>query len=498
MLNVSPNDASGEGSHLRKKTISSKTTNNAATVGADICASDTTTLYYNVDYGIIGYNGIDVTKPGENEDSDRLVGFFVVFEILLIALGGIVWCNIKRINDCMKAADVLPVLGYQFTRPTSIPANFFAKSVQAMKDSANNKYARWNFAHWKNKRNNPHKCNHDIFSHHNIETSPECCDCRCDVENIVSADRHNEEQEWVHTIRHQDSVKKAPYSNHMSMLHACGVRIDWLLAFTFDHDCWDKTTTWVVRFIVKEATKKNRCRYAHLPEMKEYIGEAETFVSHPWAGTWGNVVCAVCQGAPLNRMVWLDLFAVRQWPGRNADMKFRQIIKKCTNAIVSVSPVEGLRNNITSTNALNRFINTPEGKDAKKIIAFCRLWCVVEIAACVENSVGVTIQAGEAKKSATNSMIYYDTAGLGYLMDNLSRMIDVEEADCSNLADYGPQMKIIENMKGGIEWVNDIIKAEVKKAAISISRERNKREQRRTVESKYESKSRESKYVQRR
>lgn len=169
--------------------------------------------------------------------------------------------------------------------------------------------------------------------------------------------------------------------------------------------------------------------------MKEYIGEAETFVSHPWAGTWGNVVCAVCQDAPLNRMVWLDLFAVRQWPGRNADMKFRQIIKKCTNAIVSVSPVEGLRNNITSTNALNRFINTPEGKDAEKIIAFFRLWCVVEIAACVENSVDVTVRAGEAKKSAkkSDSMIYYDTEGLGYLMDNLSRMIDVKKAKCSNL-----------------------------------------------------------------
>ena len=208
MLNVSPNDASGEGSYLRKKTISSKTTNNATTVGADICPSDTTTLYYNVDYGIIGYNGIDVTKPGENDDSDRLVLFFVIFEIFMIALGGIVWYNIKRINDCMKSADVVPVLGYQFTRPTSIPANFFEKSVQAMKDSVNNKYAHWNFAHWKNKRNNPHKCNHDIFSHHNIETSPECCDCRCDVENIVSADRHKEEKEWVRTIRDQDSVKK--------------------------------------------------------------------------------------------------------------------------------------------------------------------------------------------------------------------------------------------------------------------------------------------------
>ena len=51
MLNVSPNDASGEGSYLRKKTISSKTTNNGTTVGADICPSDTTTLFYNVDYG---------------------------------------------------------------------------------------------------------------------------------------------------------------------------------------------------------------------------------------------------------------------------------------------------------------------------------------------------------------------------------------------------------------------------------------------------------------
>lgn len=58
--------------------------------------------------GIIGYNAINITKPGENEDSDRLVGFFVVFEIFMIALGGIVWCNMKRINDCMKSARVVP------------------------------------------------------------------------------------------------------------------------------------------------------------------------------------------------------------------------------------------------------------------------------------------------------------------------------------------------------------------------------------------------------
>ena len=42
-----------------------------------------------------------------------------------------------------------------------------------------------------------------------------------------------------------------------------------------------------------------------------------------------------------NRVVWIDVFAVRQWPGNGADLDFRGVLEGCTAAIVAAAPIEG-------------------------------------------------------------------------------------------------------------------------------------------------------------
>ena len=96
----------------------------------------------------------------------------------------------------------------------------------------------------------------------------------------------------------------------MSFVHSCGVTVAWLLAFTFDHDCWEKPTWWVTRHIIREATREKRCRYMDLPEMKEYACKATVFASHCWGSKFGDIVLALCHGARADSTVWLDLFAV--------------------------------------------------------------------------------------------------------------------------------------------------------------------------------------------
>ena len=60
----------------------------------------------------------------------------------------------------------------------------------------------------------------------------------------------------------------------------------------------------------------SRCRFVDLPEVraKGCVGEADSFGSHCWGATWGQLVASLADQADPNRRVWIDIFAVRQWP----------------------------------------------------------------------------------------------------------------------------------------------------------------------------------------
>ena len=65
-------------------------------------------------------------------------------------------------------------------------------------------------------------------------------------------------------------------------------------------------------------------------------------MSHCWGSTFGDLIAAACHGARSDRYVWIDIFAVRQWPGNGADLDFRGVIGKCKALVLSMSTVEGL------------------------------------------------------------------------------------------------------------------------------------------------------------
>ena len=118
--------------------------------------------------------------------------------------------------------------------------------------------------------------------------------------------------------------------------HQRGVTIGWLVKWTRTHQCWNMPTWMVRRKFVMDATAELRCRYVDLPEMQASgaVGPASTFISHCWGAGWGTLVAAVADGADPNRRVWIDVFAVRQWPGNAADLGFKGVIQRCTSFVL--------------------------------------------------------------------------------------------------------------------------------------------------------------------
>jgi ankyrin repeat protein len=255
-------------------------------------------------------------------------------------------------------------------------------------------------------------------------------------------------------------------SCHARRIHGCGITIEALIDFAYKHNCWNWPTYKVMRDIIVPATKETRCRYADLPELTDCFGPATVFMSHCWGATFGDLIGAACHGARKDRIVWIDIFAVRQWPGNVADLDFRGVISRCVALVVSTSPVDGLKKFVMDHAA---YFASDEGRAAKKTLPFFRLWCIVELTAAIVLDVPIVVKGGSVRKSYWNNEIYeYDTTCIGRLMANLMEMIDVDASECAVQADYDREMAVVRNLEGGSKGVNALIVCVVKGAFYSI------------------------------
>ena len=182
--------------------------------------------------------------------------------------------------------------------------------------------------------------------------------------------------------------------------------IGWLVEFTEAHDCWEWPTSRVVRDIVKPETAELRCRYADLPSVRATgaVGGAKTFASHTWCAKWGTLVSALADGADRSRRVWIDIFAIRQWPGNAADLAFGGVVRRCTSFVVVCQGAPLCNYDDDDNNARGAaYMSSNEmfarridlvPPEVRKLIAFLRVWCLVELAAAVEAKLVVVMKAG--------------------------------------------------------------------------------------------------------
>ena len=290
---------------------------------------------------------------------------------------------------------------------------------------------------------------------------------------------------------------------HAATLHGFGISVEWLLAFSFAHNCWDWPTWRVVRDIVKPATASSRCRYAQLAYCAPFVGKAAIFVSHCWGAPWGDLVLAVadCTGGG-SVICWVDVFAVRQWPGNSADLDFRSVIERCTAVVVATSIEPSLsRWELSNVQERKDYLEDEDNDGVKKKLAFFRLWCIVEIAAAVNAAVPIIIKVGKCAvprgasadapmqrlrialerltraldpeevlammtRASSVDEVFYDSKGAATMLINLAFLIDVKCAECSVPSDLEREMRAIRSGVG-IEAINDVARGVLRGAHVA-------------------------------
>ena len=220
------------------------------------------------------------------------------------------------------------------SRPTHISSSFFQ---QQLKDASEHASLHL-YDSFKGPEIKRPKCKHPFTLSYDLQ---KCDSCYGDL----GAARAELEKQGSLKVIQEDTLRssctndiKGKPSKHARLLLGFGVSIQWLLAFTYAHNCWKYPTWKIVKDIIKPATKsQDHCRFAELKDVKPFTGKATVFMSHCWGSKWGDLVMAACHGARKDRIVWIDIFAVRQWAGNVADLDFRGVIQQCVSLIVAVS-----------------------------------------------------------------------------------------------------------------------------------------------------------------
>ena len=85
-------------------------------------------------------------------------------------------------------------------------------------------------------------------------------------------------------------------------------------------------------------------------------------------------MAGLAAGAPPGRRVWVDLFAVRQWPGNAADLDFVGVIRRC-KAVVLVAQALPAVAALDWDDCCWGRAEVPE--EARRVVAFLQIWCLV-------------------------------------------------------------------------------------------------------------------------
>ena len=294
------------------------------------------------------------------------------------------------------------------------------------------------------------------------------------------------EQEWKARVEAEDAVAfgtNAPGSQAAAAAaHLRGVTIGWLLEFTELHQCWEWTTQEVVDRIIRPATAPTRCRFADLkiadhaaadlkavrtktPRAPTTVGPAAVYVSHCWGGSWGAMCRSLSDEHDRAVSVWIDVFAVRLWPGNSADQGLHGwIIRRCTSFVVFCSAVEVLRFNgvdcigdLTSTQMVARRVDQLE-PDFRASLALLRSWVLAELLTALDTPGlrgGVAVKIGRLTKRPQGGYAYEQVEGMARA---LATLVDVEHAQASLPADQEMlRREVFRARAGGTKAANHLL-----------------------------------------
>ena len=287
---------------------------------------------------------------------------------------------------------------------------------------------------------------------------------------------------------------------------ARSIEIDALLAFTFDHTCWDWPTWKVVRDIVKPATligqgnadnantntetkgDPTSCSYADLKELRPFTqplvhGGGTIYICHCWGAAWGDVVLSAVHGAcNSKRQVFIDVLCLDQHLvdlGDSDIFSFRDTIPMCRAMVVAMSPLLSLQEFMESEDDRSAFLASVKGHHAKMINPFFRLACLLEIAQAVHTDVDVVVKCGSAvatpdpRPFSGKVCVHFDTtvARESHMLQNLmSGLIDAETAACHSPIVRQRLMSAVHELDGdGFAWIESAVEGEIVSAISSMA-----------------------------
>ena len=243
-----------------------------------------------------------------------------------------------------------------------------------------------------------------------------------------------------------------------------GVSIGFLLEFTKTYNCWEWNSWEVIRKIIKPETELTRCRYVELPKMAKHVGPAQSFISYAQAGKWGDLVAGVADGADPDRKVWIDVFAVRQWPSSSPDLDFGSTIRYCSSFIIicshqrevdSMSAVDLVSRNMMTLPAVTR-----------KQISFLRVWCLVEAhTAAIMAGMPFLMKVGRHELLGDGTVHFKSSPWK--MLNNLSVLVDIEQAEATVASDKEHILLSIRR-SCGVDHLNHVIRGIIQGAEIFI------------------------------
>ena len=213
-----------------------------------------------------------------------------------------------------------------------------------------------------------------------------------------------------------------------------GVRVAFLLELLAELPA-GTTTGQVVALLVKPRTRRRRCRFVELPEMRGRVGRPRAFVSHTWNAPFADLVAAIRHALGDGEYVWVDIFAVRQWAGNGADLAFECVIREAPCLLL-------VGRHVPAVAALSqrdaRAKKVPA--EAKAWCAFYRVWCLVELSAALRFRKTVVMLIGDSDGEG-------GFVPNGEMLDNLAWSIDVRQASASVEAD---RVRILQTIEDGV------------------------------------------------
>ena len=284
-----------------------------------------------------------------------------------------------------------------------------------------------------------------------------CCNCKA---QITDPKRIEQEEKIAALTALKDTARpkeSAEYSYNL------GVTVEWLINFTEINKCWNMPTWKVQHTIIKPATESLRCRYANLtptPEnhLDQVIGPSDIFVSHCWGSSFGDMVAGIADCCHKTQRVWIDIFAVRQWPGNSADLDFAGVVSRCTSVVLICVHLDSIAN-LTwfEIQKMQGNINVPD--QAKSSVPFFRVWCLVELQAARVSNKPIIMQGGQRDVTSSYPNIQFNSSY--NMLSKMNHLVDVEKANASVEADKIRILQQVNQSPGGAAALNRSVQAAV-------------------------------------